>query len=176
LEGAVAFGPVKLQAEGTQVSYSGTSTGGVGFDRGVDVYYVSAAWWITGETWASAYRNGLFGRIIPKNNLRIGEPGWGALMVGLRYSRLDGTDFKLAQSAGNPGGNPTGTGQLAPGFTNKADAYTLGLTWVVAPQLRFYLDYIQTEFDTPVAITATGGIATTTDKEKAINFRAGIDF
>ncbi len=176
LEGAVAFGPVKLQAEGMQVSYSGTSTGGVGFDRGVDVYYVSAAWWITGETWASAYRNGLFGRIIPKNNLRIGEPGWGALMVGLRYSRLDGSDFKLLQTAGNPGGNPAGTGVLAPGFTNKADAYTLGLTWVVAPQLRFYLDYIQTEFDTPVAITPTGGIATTTDKEKAINFRAGIDF
>jgi len=176
LEGAVALGPVKLQAEWMQAGFSGTSAAGVGYDRDVDVYYASLAWWITGETWASAYRNGLFGRVVPRNNLRWGEPGLGAFMVGLRYSHLDGTDFKLVQSGTNPGGNPAGTGVLAPGFTNKADAYTLGLTWVVAPQVRFYLDYIQTDYDTPVTITPSGGLATTTDDEKAINFRAGIDF
>ena len=168
LEGALAFGPLKLQAEWMQAGFSGTSVAGVGYDRNVDVYYVSAGWWITGESWASAYRNGAFGRIVPKNNLRMGEPGLGALMLGLRYSHLDGSDFKTS--------NPAGTGRLAAGFTNKADAYTAGLTWIVAPNLRFYLDYIQTEYDTPVTITPTGGAATTTDNEKAINFRAGIDF
>jgi phosphate-selective porin OprO/OprP len=168
LEGAVALGPVKLQAEWMGADFSGTSAAGVGYDRGVDVYYVSANWWITGESWASAYRNGTFGRVVPKNNLRWGEPGLGALMVGLRYSHLDASDFTTT--------NPAGTGRLANGFTNAADAYTLGLTWVVAPNLRFYLDYVKTEFDTPVTITPTGGAATTTDNEKAINFRAGIDF
>ncbi len=167
-EGALAFGPVKLQAEWMDVGYSGTSLAGVDYDRNVDLYYISAAWWITGESWASAYRNGLFGRIVPKNNLRWGESGLGALMLGVRYSHLDGSDFTTT--------NPVGTGRLGAGFTNKANAYTLGLTWVVAPNLRFYLDYIKTDFDTPVTITPSGGVATTTDDENAFNFRVGIDF
>jgi phosphate-selective porin OprO/OprP len=167
-EGALAFGPVKLQAEWMNAGFSGTSAAGVDYDRNVDIYYLSAGWWITGESWANTYRNGVFGRIVPKNNLRIGERGLGALMVGLRYSHIDGSDFTTT--------NPVGTGRLGTGFTNTANAYTLGLTWVVAPNLRFYLDYIKTDFDTPVTITPTGGSPTTTDEEKAINFRVGIDF
>ncbi len=163
LEGAVAIGPVKFQAEYTRANYSGRSSAGVNFDRDIDAWYAGVNWAITGEPYAASYRNGAFGRIRPNNNFSPKGSGWGAWEVGLRYSNFDASDFR--------NGNPVGTGQIATTLTNEANAYTVGLKWLPTPNTRFLLNYIQTDFDTPITLNSV-----TTDEEKAVTFRAQFDF
>jgi phosphate-selective porin OprO and OprP len=163
LEGAVAIGPVKLQAEYTRANYSGKSAGGVDFDRDIDAWYAGVNWAITGEPYAANYRNGAFGRIRPNNNFSPKGSGWGAWEVGLRYSNFDASDFLNTNAAG--------TGVLATGLTNEAKAYTVGLKWLPTPNTRFLLNYIQTKFDTPITVNSIK-----VDDEKAVTFRAQFDF
>ena len=104
-----------------------------------------------------------------------GRPGyaWGAWEVGLRYSFFDASDFKTT--------NPVSTGQLGPGAatttpvvttsTNKATAYTAQLKWIQNTYVRTLLDYVRTDFDTPV--TANGK---TINHEDAIMMRVQVDF
>jgi phosphate-selective porin OprO and OprP len=166
LEASVAFGPVKLQSEYLKVKFSGTA-GANAFDRNIDVWYGEVNWLITGEAWADAYRNGAYGRIRPKNNFSPKGGGWGAWELGLRFTNFDAGDFVST--------NPSGTGVLPATLTNKAKGLTLGLKWLPTPNTRFLLNYIETKFDTPVTVTNSGQTGTT-DKEKAITFRAQFDF
>jgi len=161
LEGIGAYGPVKVQAEFVNAEFD-SKTAGVA-DRDMEAYYVGASWMITGEKFADSYKNGLFDRMSPKNNFTgfNGEAGsgWGAWELGLRYSHFDATDF----------------GTAASGFTNKADSYTAGVKWIADPNTRFLLNYIYSDFGSPVS----GGLTTrptTVGNEKAINFRAQFDF
>lgn len=167
LEGAVAIGPVKFQAEYTKVNYGGTTAGasGVDFDRSIDAWYAAVNWAITGEPYAASYRNGAFGRLRPNNNFSPNGSGWGAWELGLRYSNFDASDFQLAAT------NPTGSGVLNTGLTNEAKAYTVGLKWLPTPNTRFLLNYIQTDFGTPITINSIKA-----EDEKAITFRAQFDF
>ena len=165
LEGAVAIGPVKFQAEYTEAKYGGTSALGVAFDRKVDAWYAAVNWAITGEPYAASYRNGAFGRLRPNNNFSPKGSGWGAWELGLRYSNFDASDFRLVAD------NPLGTGVLATGLTNEAKAYTVGLKWLPTPNTRFLLNYIQTDFGTPITVNSIQ-----TEDEKAITFRAQFDF
>jgi phosphate-selective porin OprO/OprP len=165
---SLAWGPLKLQGEYMKTSFSGDSAAGVGYDRDIDVYYAEALWMISGETYASAYRNGAYGRIIPKTNFSIRDGTWGAFEIGLRYSDLDAGDFVAS--------NPSGTGQLAAGFTNKATAYTVGLKWIMNPNVRAYLNYVKTDFDTPITVTPSGRAPRQYDDEQAITVRLGLDF
>jgi phosphate-selective porin OprO/OprP len=55
--------------------------------------------------------------------------------------------------------------------TNKAQAYTLGLKWLPNAYTRFMLNYVHTDFDTPIV---AGDV--TTDEEHAITLRGQIDF
>ena len=163
LEAAVAYGPVKFQGEYLKAKYSGRSTAGVDYDRGLDVWYAGVNWLITGETYADNYKNGAFGRIRPKANFSPNGAGWGAWELGLRYTNFDARDFKNTNAAG--------TGVLSSSSTNKAKAYTLGVKWIPTPNTRFLLNYVKTDFDTPV--TSNGKKA---EDEKAITFRAQFDF
>ena len=163
LEGAVAIGPVKFQAEYLKSDYDGTSAGKKDFSRGIDVWYASVNWLISGERYADNYRNGAFGRIRPNNNFSPSAPGMGAWELGLRYTNFDASDFKNS--------NDPGTGVIATTVANKANAYTVGLKWLPTPNTRFLLNYIQTKFDTPVT---SGGVKA--DDEKAVTFRAQFDF
>jgi phosphate-selective porin OprO and OprP len=168
LEGALAYGPVKLQTEYMRVGFDGTSAAGVGFSRDINFYYGDLNWLITGEHYADAYSGSVFGRIRPKNNFKRGS-GWGAWELGLRYSNWDGGDFTQT--------NPAGTGVIPAGGTNKADAWTLGLKWIPNPNTRFVLNYIETKFGSPLTVTPSApGVATVTDKEKAITLRGQFDF
>jgi phosphate-selective porin OprO/OprP len=166
---SLAWGPVKLQSEYLNVNFSGTSApAGVGYDRNLDVYYAEALWMITGEDYASAYRNGAYGRIVPRTNFSLKDGTWGAFEVGLRYSDLNAGDFV--------GSNPAGTGGLSNNFTNKASAYTVGLKWIMNPNVRAYLNYVKTDFDTPITVTPSGRSARQYDDEQAITLRLGLDF
>ena len=66
LETAIAYGSVKLQAEYINANFSGTSAGGEAYDRDIKSYYLNLNWLLTGEHYASAYANGVLGRLRPK--------------------------------------------------------------------------------------------------------------
>jgi len=163
LEGVLAWGPVKVQSEWVQANFQGTSAGAVGYDRDIDSYYAAVNWMITGEQYADNYTLGGMRAIKPNNAFKKGADGWGAWELGVRYSVLDAGDFTATNAAG--------TGVLTAGTTNKADALTVGLKWIPNTNTRVYLNYIQTDFDTPVAVV--GGTA---DNEKAITLRTAVFF
>lgn len=165
LEGAFAYGPVKFQAEYAKANFEGETNANVSFDRDIKAAYAEVLWLITGESYADSYKGGKFDRIKPKNNFSPdkGVSGLGAWEIGLRYSDFDASDFKTT--------NIAGTGQLSAGFTNEADAWTLGLKWIATPNTRFMLNYIDTDFDAPVTVNGV-----TEDGEKAVTFRAQFDF
>ena len=169
LESALAYGPFKVQAEYLHNNFSGTSTAGVDFDRDINAYYANLTWLITGEKYADNFRGERFARIRPKNNFAPGKTCCGAWEMGLRYSKFDAGDFKS--------GNPVGTGVIPATGTSVADAWTLGVKWIVNPNTRFLLNYIQTKFDNTITVTpAAPGKAIQTDKETAFTVRGQFDF
>ncbi len=174
VESTVAHGPVKIQGEYWQARYEGSTTGGVPYDRKLDAFYLSLGWMITDEAYADSYRNGVYGRLRPRNNFSMEDGGgWGAWELGLRYSAFDGSDFTTINAAGT-GVLGAGAATLSPPVTvstNKADAYTVQLKWLPNAYTRFLADYVQTSFETPVT---ANGVAT--DYEKAITLRAQFDF
>ena len=170
VEAAMARGPVKFQAEHLTANYQGNSKAGVNFDRDISAWYASINWLITGEKYADNYKAGAFGRIRPNTNFQPGSlaEGWGAWEVGVRFTEYDASDFAAANAAG--------TGRLASSsatnaYTNKAGAWTAGVKWIVNPNTRFMLNYVQTGFDTPVTVNGV-----TSKSEKAATLRAQFDF
>lgn len=163
---ALAHGPLKFQTEHIRESFDGFN-----FDRDLTAWYASVNWIVTGETFASTYKDGMFGRLRPKHDFSWGGDGWGALQLGARYSKFDGSDFVTA--------NPTGTGRLAAGRSNEFDSWTIGANWILTPYVRLVANYVHTHFDTPITTTATvSGTAKsyTFDHEDAITMRAQFDF
>jgi len=149
---SLAWNQFKLQGEMLTANFKTETGAPVDFD--IDTYYAEVMWLITGEKYADAYRNGAYGAIKPNRPFKKGAEGWGAWEFGVRYSRFDAGDF------------PTIAGQ-----STKADATTVGFKWIPNTNTRVYLNYIMTEFDTPVNVV--GG---TTDKENAINMRFAFYF
>ena len=148
---SLAWGPIKVQGEYTQANFD-WSVGAASFDNDIDAYYLMAGWMITGETYAKAYRNGAYRAIVP--NKPFGSGGWGAWEVALRYSEFDASDFTASTN-----------------FTNKADAFTVGLKWIPVTNVRFYLNYVDTQFDTPIRVNGEQY-----DDEQAVTLRAAIYF
>ena len=166
LESVLAYGPVKFQGEYSEAKFEGTKSAGTDFNRSLDAYYVEALWLVTGENYADAYKKGKFDRIKPKNDFNPDfKGGLGAIELGARYSKFDGSDFTTTNTAG--------TGVLATGTnTNKADAWTLALKWLPTANSRIMLTYVNTDFNTPV-VAATG---VTVNSEKTVMMRAQYDF
>lgn len=168
-EAAVAWGPVKLQGEYVKTNFDGRDSGG-NFDRDIKAWYAEALWLITGENYADIYKDGAFGgRLKPKNDFvhpsaAFNGGGKGAWEIGVRRSKFDASDFLTATAA-------TGGAVMAGGTTAEADAWSMGLKWIPNPNTRFLLNYVSTDFDTPVTVN---GI--TVGGERAITTRAQFDF
>ncbi|HWA13233.1 MAG TPA: porin [Burkholderiales bacterium] len=150
LEASLAWNNVKLQGEWITTNYETQAA-----SRDIEVYYAEAMWLITGEKYADAYRSSAYSAIKPNRAFKRGADGWGAWEVGVRYTSFDAGDF-VANA----------------GFTNKADAVTVGLKWIPNTNTRVMLNYVDTSFDTPVAIA--GG--RTTEDEQAITMRLALYF
>jgi phosphate-selective porin OprO/OprP len=150
---SLAWNQFKLQGETLNVNYETTTT-----SQDIDVNYVEAMWLITGEKYADAYRNGAYGAIKPNRAFKKGADGWGAWELGVRYTTFDAGDFTPSA-----------------GFTNKADAITVGLKWIPNTNTRVYLNYTKTDFETPVTVAGTAPGNTAND-EKAITMRLGLYF
>ena len=172
-ETALAYGSAKLQGE-----YINTSFDGTGYSRDIDAWYASAMWNVTGESFADMYKEGVFGRLKPKNNYASGGNGWGALQVGLRYSNFDASDFRKTGNAAGTGillNTPTATTEGLLVATNQADAWTLGLNWIVNPNVRVVTNLIRTNYDTPILVRVNG-MNKNLNKEDALTMRAQFDF
>lgn len=162
-EAAVAYGPLKFQSEYINANFEGRRGAvapGVGFDNDIKVWYADFNWLVTGESYADAYKSGVFGRIKPKNNFED-NIGWGAFELGLRYSKFDASDFKAILPA------PTATTS----FTSEADAWTAGAKWILNPNARLVLNYIHTDFDNDIRVNGK-----LDDAEEAVLLRAQYDF
>lgn len=163
VETALARGPVKLMAEYVNLNYDGRSAAGVNFDRDINAWYASVQWIVTGENYADAYSSGVFNRIRPKRDFD-GKDNWGAVELGLRYSRFDASDFRLDDCA-------AGTGCLSDNYTNEAQAWTLAANWIFNPFVRVIANYVRTDFDDEVIVNRKGS-----DYEDALSVRAQINF
>ena len=162
LETALAYGSAKFQAE-----YIGANFDGQSIDKDIDAWYASLTWMLTGEAYLNAYKDGMFGRIKPNNNFGFDQGGWGAFELGLRYSDFDASDFKLAAN-----GCAAGTGCLeSANYTNKAQAWTGGAKWILNPNARLLLNYVHTNFDTPITVNSKSS-----HHEDAVTMRAQYDF
>ncbi len=173
LEMAVAQGPFKVQAEWMKHNYEGKTSLHQNFDKDIKAWYAAASWLVTGEHFADSYGSmGLFGRINPKKNFDIGNgTGTGAVLLSLRYSDFDGSDFAA-------GSGPVGSGNVAAGTATGAHAWTAGVQWILNPNTRLVLDYVDTKFTGGVArYTKSNNNATATaDDERALTARAQFDF
>lgn len=169
LEGIAAYGPVKFQTEWMKTNYQGDLTATKKFDKDVNAWYAEALWLITGEKYADFYKDGAFGAIKPKNNFEPGKEGMGAWELGLRYSSFDASDFNspLFVGAAATAANGVATAISTTGSTFEADAWTAGIKFVPNPNVRFMLNYVRTDFDTPVTIAGQKE-----SKENAITMRA----
>jgi len=173
----LARGPTKLQAEYWIAEYAGTrAVPGpvVEYSPRINAGYVSAMWLITGESYADFYFDSYIRKIKPRNRFDWGpDSGMGAWEVGLRYSFLDASDFNSV--------NPVSTGQLAgtaAGVTpvvttsaNRATAYTAQVKWIQNAYTRVLLDYVRTNFETPVVANGQPY-----DHEAAVMMRFQVDF
>ena len=163
LETALAFGPVKFQAEYINTNLEGKrgpTAGGVSFDNDIKAWYADVNWLVTGESYADTYKGGIFGRLKPKKNFDS-KDGWGAFELGLRYSKFDASDFKSILTA------PTATTS----FTSEADAWTVGAKWIFNPNSRLLVNYIRTNFDNDILVNGK-----LDDSEHAVVVRAQYDF
>ena len=157
-EAAVAYGPMKFQSEYIKANFQGrqgTVAPGAAFDHDISTWYADINWMITGEAYADAYKSGIFGRIKPRNNFDD-QYGWGAFELGLRYSRFDASDFEAIKTTDT---------------TTEANAWTAGVKWILNPNARLVLSYVQTNFDYDIVVNGKRE-----DKEQAVNLRAQYDF
>ncbi len=165
LEAAFAYGPVKFQSEYINTNFSTTNV-----DKDIDTWYATLTWLVTGESYADSYKDAMFGRIAPKRNLAFGQDGFGAIELGLRYSSFDASDFKTTGCGATTGGCLAATTATSR-VTNQADAWTAGAKWILNPNARILLNYVQTNFDNPIIINSTSS-----NKEQAVTMRAQYDF
>jgi phosphate-selective porin len=111
--------------------------GGIGFNSLEPIkgegYYVSAIYFLTGETdplnALPRVRHPVIGPASPGES---GAPGWGAWALKFRYSRLSGNAPGGSCDATTIPSCPI-TPVIAPGFNDTTDQFTFGVNW--------YLDY-----------------------------------
>lgn len=175
LEGAVAYGPVKFQSEYVNAEFepdgnTALVTGAVaGKSYDIKSWYAALNWMVTGENYADTYKNGMFGgRMKPKNEfVAPGAPGFGAWELGIRFDKLDASDFQNAQT--DPVFNVT-KAPASVGEFNEAKSWTVGVKWIPNANVRYLVNYVKTDMD------CVNGVNCTNDEEKAVNLRAQIDF
>lgn len=181
LEGVVAYGPFKVQAEWMQLNNEFTTQQAVGgvkrkYDLDTENWYAEALWTITGENYADAYKGGVFGGLKPKNDFDPTTFKGGLWELGVRYSEFDASDYNadgLDQGNTSAGVADTKITAKAQGFA-KAEAWTLGLKFLPTSNTRLMLNYVSTDFSDVIG-GSTGGVIVNqkrVDDEKALIMRA----
>lgn len=170
LEGVVAYGPFKVQAEWMKLNNE-FDTPTRSYDLDTKAWYAEALWTITGETYADIYKNGAFGGIKPKNDFDPKTFKGGAWEIGLRYSEFDASDYNTAGIA--QGTTDAAVSTKAKGF-EEAKSYTAGIKFLPNANMRFMLNYEKTDFDNVIG-GVNGGVLLNNkriDDERALMMRA----
>jgi len=81
-ETAWVNGPLSIQGEYLHSFVDQTDSGVLNFDG----FYVSAGWFLTGDSRPYDRIQGVFGRVVPRSNFDFGHGGWGAWEIVGRYS------------------------------------------------------------------------------------------
>ena len=174
LEGAVAYGPFKVQAEWMQLN-NDFKTLTRSYDLDTENWYAEALWAITGEAYADAYKGGVFGGLKPKNDFDPSTFKGGLWEVGVRYSEFDASDYNTLGIAKAATANDAAitVANQAGGFA-KAQAWTAGIKFLPTSNTRLMLNYVSTDFNDVIG-GATGGVIVNNkrvDDEKALIMRA----
>ena len=154
LEGIYASGPFKLVGEYSQGDYRGNKAANItSYDT--KTYYVEAGWFITGEKYASSYKNGVFSSFKPNNEFDIDKGQWGAVEL---LARVEGYDVDNISASGD--GRVQGSKNTASTEAG-AKTYTGGVRWILNPNVVIKANYAYTKFDyafRPIDVTGSDGV------------------
>jgi phosphate-selective porin OprO/OprP len=176
LEFAAATGPFKIQTQYLKVDHefmSATSaSAGSSNEADIKTYYIEALWTLTGEKHADRYKAGAFGGIKPTKEFDANTFSGGAWEVGARYSALDATDFNIGTLTAS---SVTDVQTAASGYT-KAKAATVGIKFVPNMNTRLMLDFVNSDFESPIGSSTVSVNGRSETQEKAVLFRTQFMF
>ena len=180
LEGIFASGPFKLVGEYSAGDYRGQQ-GANKTKYDTTTYYVEAGWFITGEKYASSYKNGVFSSFKPTNDFDIDKGNWGAVEL---LARAEAFDVDSISFEGTGGGRVQGAVNGSSTASTKAGAktYTGGVRWILNPNVVIKANYAYTKFDDqfrPIDVTGDTGTkdgAGFIKNEKLLMFRTQFMF
>ena len=164
LEAIFASGPFKLQGEYTKGNFEGINPQGLNTaEADINSYYITAAYILTGESYASSYKGGKMGGLKAANpfSMESGK-GIGLWEVAARYQKLDISDININQ--GNMASGETryrGSSNCASiretysscsNGSSGADQWSLGLKWAANPNVLVKGSIEHTSFDNEMYI------------------------
>ncbi len=136
LEGAAAYGPLYFQSE-AYWSTVNLLNGGSNTYPGA---YAQARWILTGERLPYNKKGGIFGRVVPNQNVSFATGGIGAWELAARYSYIDLN-----------GVNQPGPGRLL-------NDLTIGLSWYINGYTKMQFNYIRPWLTDPTLGRSTANI------------------
>ena len=184
LEGIFATGPFKLVGEYSAGDYKGSSANGNSVSYDTKTYYIETGWFVTGEKYASSYKNGVFSSFKPNNDFDLDKNNWGAIEALFRFEGYDVDNATMSStSAGRLQGNLNSYAtdkfneqSLTSGIESGAKTYTAGIRWILNPNVVIKGNYAYTKFDYAFApLDVTGATAILKD-EKLLSFRTQFMF
>ena len=128
------LGPFSLKGEWMTLRMDDLYLGNQKEDLNADAGYISLSYFITGEQ--QPFKKGVLGRVIPKKNFDPDKKTWGAWQLVARYDFLDAERDIFKKGFANPGR-----------YTDRAEAFTLGINWYLNDMVRVMFNYVRTEFD-----------------------------
>jgi phosphate-selective porin OprO/OprP len=206
IELAGARGPFKFQMETFNSKYNASGTvqnlsspgAGTAQAMGVQVKaeYMEFMYNITGESFAEAYRGGVFGGIKPKTNVTdfggVVGYGTGAWQVGFRTSKYTADQAVSSSTCTTTGSCATAVNtngvSAATSFGSRvqnsetARTNTYAVNWILNSNARVMFNYAETKFGHNIVMldtnTSTSGAYTggATDKERVISVRSQFNF
>ncbi len=174
LEGIFASGPFKLVGEYSAGDYKGNqAANSTKYDT--TTYYVEAGWFITGEKYASSYKNGVFSSFKPTNDFDLDNGKWGAVELLFRAEGYNVDNVAFTGSNGRVQGSRNGGDTTSTELGAKT--YTGGVRWILNPNVVIKANYAYTRFDNPfnpIDVTGSTGVkdgAGSIKDEKLLMFR-----
>jgi phosphate-selective porin OprO/OprP len=157
LEGIFASGPYKLVGEYSAGDYKGTTANGNTVSYDTKTYYAEAGWFITGEKYASSYKNGVFSSFKPINEFDLDKGNLGAIEALFRAEAYDVSDLNISgtSTANRVQGNLSSyrnagaerSESRVSGTNSGARTYTAGIRWILNPNVVVKGNFSYTRFD-----------------------------
>lgn len=128
------LGPFSIKSEWMTLRMNDLYLGNRKEDFHADAGYISLSYFLTGEQ--QPFKNGVARRIIPKKIFDPHKKTWGAWQLVARYGFLDAEGDIFKEGFADPRK-----------YTDRAEAYTLGVNWYLNDMVRMMFNYVRTEFD-----------------------------